>query len=44
MEYCSGPATFSAASPGFDDAAMFVARKQPLDLKPPTYAVASTNP
>src|SRR5438105_6834535 len=41
-----GPATFSAASPGFDDAAIYVAQKLPFDAKPPTYAIAvrGTNP
>ncbi len=41
-----GPSTFSAASPGFDDVAMFVARKLPLDVQPSTYAIVvrGTNP
>src|SRR5215469_14920125 len=41
-----GPATFSAASPGFDDAAMYVARKLPFDVQPATYAIVvrGTNP
>src|SRR5579864_7070614 len=41
-----GPATFSALSPGFDDAAMYVARKVPFDVQPATYVVAvrGTNP
>ena len=41
-----GPATFSAASPGFDDAAMYIARKLPFELQPPTYAIVvrGTNP
>jgi Lipase (class 3) len=41
-----GPATFSAASPGFDDAAMYVARKLPFDVQPPSYVIVvrGTNP
>jgi hypothetical protein len=41
-----GPATFSAASPGFDDAAMYVARKLPFDAQPSTYTIVvrGTNP
>jgi len=41
-----GPATFNAASPGFDDAAMYVARKLPFDVQPATYAIVvrGTNP
>jgi hypothetical protein len=41
-----GPATFNAASPGFDDAAMYVARKLPFDLQPSTFAIVvrGTNP
>jgi hypothetical protein len=41
-----GPATFSTVSPGFDDVAMYVARKFPFNVQPSTYAIVvrGTNP
>jgi hypothetical protein len=40
-----GPATFSSASPGFDDVAMYIAGKLPFEVEP-TYAIVirGTNP